>query len=898
MLVVNMRGLPWKVLGPLAFAAASASCGFPSPEACDLACGEEDACPDGFECQAETKLCVPHGTRALCLQGGIGPARPLPPAGGAGPDAIGGQGGGGSGGDATAGGASSDTGGASGSGGGAGGSGPLPGELDIVDASSSRTSCTGAELERSLRASGGVGPYTWRVLQAPAGVEHSDVAADLLELTGVATEPGVVEVELEDAAGTIARFGELVVYETPQIANQSLPAVCSGEPYEVQLIAAGGQSDAYVWSVELAAGAGLPDTLDGLGLTLGGSTLSGELDAAGEGLAPFRVVLAVSDGRCTSSEGLDVDVIPAESEECPSIGIVDAPLIDALPPPCLGNRYTETLTVEGGVPPYEWTELSTPPGLSFDVGSGTIQGIAEGNGVLAVALTDATSRTIRKSYDVQARDKCWLAYVSTEPAPPRLELVDGRLLRRQPDDARRTLPSAPSSDGVVDFAFSPDGRFIALRLGPDASALRLELLRLSDGEARELELGGSVTAYTWSPDSATLAVAFAVAEQTRLGGVDVAAVPRAPAAPGTPLGNIRPLASRDVSNIDSGLTWFDGDHLAFLSRQANGSSGRRLVTTALEPAGFAAPATHGTSEFSDGARLLEGAGGVFVAEPETGLHAFFASDGRAPLSHAAGLVVSPSGALAGLAREGDLQIFRPSDPSGAAAVPFLGAGGCTTLLAWASGRDRIACTDERNGRNQVALFDVPRAGGDLTELALIPEPYLYPVGEHMGRRRLLSPSGRWFAFATDDDLFVARSDERATGLVATVPETVLGIRPGALAFSPDEAFLLVGAGNSVGLFDLERGQSSPAVLSSSAAINDDCGERFVDGATEWCGRQSRAAELAWSNGSDLVAFRSSLGTLLLMDVSLASSGIIGEAIAPDTVCSEACRSSNTARFQP
>jgi hypothetical protein len=145
---------------------------------------------------------------------------------------------------------------------------------------------------------------------------------------------------------------------------------------------------------------------------------------------------------------------------------------------------------------------------------------------------------------------------------------------------------------------------------------------------------------------------------------------------------------------------------------------------------------------------------------------------------------------------------------------------------------------------------------------------------------------------------VVGNDDGASRLAATLPVTALGIRPGALAFSPDEAFLLVGAGNSVAAFDLERGQSAPLMLSSSAIINDDCGERFVDGANQWCGSEPRASELAWSSGSDLVAFRSSLGTLELVDVSLASSGRIGDAFTPDDVCSEACRSAESARFQP
>jgi WD40 repeat protein len=897
-LVVNARARTQQALQALMFIAAAVNCGFPSPEACALACGAEGACPDGFECQAVSQLCVPLGTEAPCQPSGEFPARPDPSAaGGAGPAAGGSEAGAGAAG--SAGSAGDGSGGATS---GAGG-GPAAGTLAIVDTSTSdpmsAVACTGVELTRSLRARDGVGPFEWRVLGAPAGVEVSGVDSDTLVVTGVPTEPGALEVELEDASGAVARSAELLVYESPQIANPALPAVCSGEPYEVQLVASGGLSDGYVWSAELVPEARLPESLGELGLAVSGSTLAGELDAAAEGLAPFQVALAVSDGRCRASlPAFDLDVVSPASNECPSIGVDNgradpALAIDALPPPCLGNSYSESLTVEGGEPPYTWRALDAPAGLSFDAESATIEGVPEGDGVLTVELTDATFRTLRKRYDVQTRDKCWLAMIASEPSPAHLVLVDGRLLGRQPAAARWIAAPRSSSESVVDFAFSPDGRFIVYRLGPDPSALRLELLRLSDGELSTLDLRGSVAAYAWSPDGATLAVAVTADAQTQLGGIDLLAVPRAPLAGS--LEGLRLLPARTAPSVDSELAWFDAGRLAFLSREAGASGRRRLVTTALGPAGFAAPTTRGTGDFSDGARLLVGVGGLFVGEPETGLHEFFAGDGRAPSTHAADLVLSPSGALGGLARGGGLEIFRPGDASGSAAAPFLRADGCTTLLAWASARERVACADA----NQVALFDVSAApAASVAPLVRPPEPFRYPTGEHGGRRRLLSPSGRWFAFTTDSDLYVVGNDDGASRLAATLPVTALGIRPGALAFSPDEAFLLVGAGNSVAAFDLERGQSAPLMLSSSAIINDDCGERFVDGANQWCGSEPRASELAWSSGSDLVAFRSSLGTLELVDVSLASSGRIGDAFTPDDVCSEACRSAESARFQP
>jgi hypothetical protein len=357
------------------------------------------------------------------------------------------------------------------------------------------------------------------------------------------------------------------------------------------------------------------------------------------------------------------------------------------------------------------------------------------------------------------------------------------------------------------------------------------------------------------------------------------------------------LDRRVVSSIDSRLTNYDGDRLAFLSRDPSASARRRLRTTTRDAGGFAAAAPPAPGDFSEAARLLARAGGVFVTEPEASSLVFFPSDGRASAVHGEGAVPSPAASLVAFARDGRLQIYRALDPSAPSAPPFLDASGCTTLLAWAS--DRVACAGVRDGRNQIAVFDV-RAGSSASLAALtpMPEPYLYPAGAHEGRPRVLSASGGWLAFTSDADLYVSRLDARATRLWAALPTTTLGTTPGALAFAPDETALLIGAGNSLNLLDLERAQGSLVSLSLSAVINDGCSERFADGADTWCGSEHQLSELAWSSGSDLVAFRSALGSLSVMDVSLVRQGVVGPPLSPDGACSEACRSSQTARFQP
>lgn len=852
------------------------ACGFPGPEACELACGADGACPGGFECQAATQLCVPRGQLASCS------VRDNPPDGPSDTDAgTAGQGGaGGTGNEPDAGTAGSNTAGASGSGG-VPNEPPDPDTLVIVGAGTIDDGCTGDELLHDLQAAGGVGPYTWRLLEAPSGVSLSGDSGEAQRLFGIPEAPGRVLVELEDGVGNTAVAEVLVVYETPEVASLSLPAYCAGATYAAELHAGGGASDG-VWSAELLPEPGQPDSLGELGLAIDGSVLSGELAPADQELGPYRVVLGVFDGHCASAEvEVELDVEPVQSPLCPSIQVLGS-AFDELSPACVDDAYAGALEVDGGEPPYTWTELATPPGLYFDPDTASIGGVPSADGVLDVALTDGLGRTVRKSYALEARQSCWLAYVASEPFPARLELVDGRRLAREPEAARWSLPSQATTDPVLDFAFSPDGRSIVYRLG--AGAPRLELARVSDGVSRALEVAGSVAAYAWSPDSARLAVVFGSGGDTFIAGF----------VPAT--SEVLPV--RGVPSVDSPLIWSSSERLAFLSSDANLPGRRRLVTLRRNAFGFDAPVVRSELDFSAAARLRAGPDGVIVVEPENGSHYFYADGAAAPVAHAEDVSIGAGAVWAGAARSGALQLYRPSDASGPAEPAFITAPGCTTLVGWASARDRIACVDTRGGQNAVVWFDVLTAPSPrLVELPLLAAAYEYPAGVHAGRRRAFSGRGRWFAFASDEETFVARLDGARPELALTLPSSALGIRPGLVSFSPDERLLVLGAGNTLGLAALDPAVAL-RVLSASASFDEFCSERAADAGSGWCGGESGLPDLAWSPGSDVLMFRSSLGTLQLLDVSRARTGSVPAALSPDVGCSEACSSAQSARFQP
>jgi hypothetical protein len=859
---------------------ATQACGFPAPQACALACGEQGACPGGFECQSSSQLCVPIGTKEACLSGAVGSEQPEQSTGGAVAEASTGAAGGANSTEANPAPAAGSAGADDSEGppgvdrADAGGDGPAFDELSIaLDSAAPGSSCSGAELSRTLRASGGESPYTWRIVTAPEGIELSAGSGDEVQLAGVPDEPGSIIIEIEDGPGNVSSL-ELEVFESPRLLGSQLPALCAGQAYAAPLLASGGNSADYVWSAQLEPAAGLPRGLAELGLSLQGATLSAEASAPIGGQGSARIALAVRDAHCSSAPlEAELQVLPADSAECPSLHLSTPP--DALPDACLGSFYAEEWTAAGGEPPYLWSAVSLPPGLHFDAESALLSGVPEGDGVLELQLSDDRGRTLSRSYELHVRERCWLAYIASEPAA-RLELVDPVLLERQPESARRELP-ADGTEPVLDFQFSPDGRYLAYRVASSAGPVRLELLSVADGETQALELGGAVGAYAWSPDSATLAAAFTSAQQPRLGGVDVA-------------GGGRVLGSRVVAGVPSELSWYDAAHVALLTPDPELSSLLWLATAERSADGYALPVAHVEAGFSSSARLMDGAGGVFVSDRESGLLEFFASDGSAPSAHSSAAVVAPSGAFVGLAREGALQVFRPSLPSAPgdpASVPLASAAGCESLLAWAPDRERIACAASFEGNGQLALFELGNDGA--------PSSSALSLGAVVanGQRRAFSQSGRWFAAASGDQLYVLNTSGRPR-LWATVSSAVLGTVPGTLSFSPDDSFLLIGAGNALELLDLTAEPAPPRQLSASALIDSGCNERFLDG--QWCGSATLGSEPFWSSDSDWVAFRSVLGTLELVEARHAAEP--ARSLSPDSACSEGCRSGSSARFQP
>jgi hypothetical protein len=159
--------------------------------------------------------------------------------------------------------------------------------------------------------------------------------------------------------------------EPPTLAaSTTLPGTVSGAAYQAQVAVVGGTAP-FRWQAE-----GLPT---GLGLTATGdtsATVSGATTAIGDHLVGLRVTDA--EGRsATVSRTLTVRRPPTWSGDLPSA--------------TRGSTYRQQLTGADGYPPYTWSPVSLPSGLSLST-TGELSGKPRDEGVQQVRVLVEDSR--------------------------------------------------------------------------------------------------------------------------------------------------------------------------------------------------------------------------------------------------------------------------------------------------------------------------------------------------------------------------------------------------------------------------------------------------------------------------------------------------------------------------
>jgi hypothetical protein len=732
--------------------------------------------------------------------------------------------------------------------------------------------CTGADLDMALAVTGGRDPYTWMLVDPPAGLDLSSAGARAT-LTGTFDAPGTYSTTVV-ATDESGQHGQqkltLNVRQTPSVSVESIPSICPNEIYSARLVSEGGDPPNDVWFTDLSGETGI---------ALIGDRLAGRFESTGMPPEGIDFSVSVETAGCPSAP-VTLTLDPAAANECPNILSVDA--WPELPEPCLGMAYSAKLFADGGVPGYVWEAVSLPDGLTFDGDTATISGVASVGGTVAVQVEDAAGRVVARDFTLSPRDKCWLAYLRGDPSATELELFDPVLSRRE------ALPREASVGPVMDFEFSPNGRWLAYRTGTDPSAGRLALLDLATLGDAPLDFD-AVTLYTWEADSASLLVAFDSAEGSFLGGIIPSSTTTSPS-----YSKLTP----GEAHVDSPPIAYGDSAVGFLS--ADGPF-QKLAIAARTELGFENAQLRIDSGFELGDWLHPAPAGLFGMPSNDFEILYYGADGVQFAFHD-NVRVAPSGRYVARQQEGVLAVFLPTqDSSDPDAAPHLTSAGCEQLIGWAEQRERVACTrssqDQESG-SSIAIFTIDPEADTVSNAVALRGDYSYPEIRPSIRHRLFSPSGNRFAFTTDVSLFAAR---------ITTGDAVVDFRhqfdpaPGLddaeLAFSPDETRLLEHRGTRLSLFEFDDDLETEWLLSDSLPASRACDDDFKAALGHYCGEGRGTPAFDWSSTSDFVAYRTSDGHVRVVDLRFMAQ-LSPRPIDVASDCAGECRAGKEFVFQP
>ncbi len=672
--------------------------------------------------------------------------------------------------------------------------------------------------------------------------------------------------------------------------------LCPGQGFTVQLSALGGVSP-YTWALPDGSAAGIV-----LSATTGAT---GQVSGIASKPQPSLQVSAHDENGAATTTDIPLTVGAIGPGECPQI------TPNQLPDPCQDNQYfTNAITVTGGTAPFVWTALSVPAGLSFDANLQTVSGTALPPGAstpLTLQVTDDTGHQTQMTYPLAYRDKCWLGFTSTAAANPKVHLFDPALGNLSP-----ALEGSANNTGVVDFKFSPDGKFLVYRRAETAGGTQDLVLAIAPNwQEQVLDLGGSVLEYSWSHSASVLAVAFQNDTGTMLGGINVANAVAAPASGGGITGTqaLQPVLMIDPASapLSSDLLWFQAD--AYLAFHADAFPGvfpgfESPYYAHLDSAGFSPVSPLGSNPYLGTIALLPAQSGVFAFSlgppPELDFYGSAAGldyDIYLQPGQVSG-VADPAGLYVALPTQNKLQLMLTSESGGAGESPTTWtttADDCSSILAWDPHTERIACdanlaaTDGGAATGEVRLFSF--TGGPTTpQVAMAPMKALsgYQQGDVVGHRRSFSAAGNWLAFSTDSALIVG--DVRETPQVqqqVSLPAGSLPTDPSGLAFSPDETLLLWQISGRLGVIALQK-NGVPSFYGDIGSLQGStpCNEEFTDGPGTWCGGLTNPGAPVWSADSRFAAtFTTTQGVRVYDLENYVASGSVVHIDACDGGCS-------------
>lgn len=479
----------------------------------------------------------------------------------------------------------------------------------------------------------------------------------------------------------------------------------------------------------------------------------------------------------------------------------------------------------------------------------------------------------------------WLAYISSQSGSSLLHLFDPL------SKANLSFPKPPaSSPQVTDFQFSPDGRYLAFRVSLAGDPPRLRVLSGPDWTESAFGFGG-VTQYGWSPDSRVLAVVYDGG--TLLGGAEVSsAAPDGGAAASSVDGGVAgfTILAPSSATITSKLVWFANDAVAFHAPNTTEPLLDNLYFATFEGAEFSSPSSidDGTL-FPPTVEIWPGHLGIYALDPSVPDLSFYLNVGPNQHLNVFQTAFPDPGGLYAARTNGALQVYEATVQNGARAPWAKSAGSCGRILAWAKGRERIACANSTDAGDQAAIFDIDGSTTTLVASPIQGTP-AYDENASGSRRRAFSFSGKWLAFTTDSELYVANLAGSAAAVERTYPpfDGTSG-SPAELGFSPDETLLLANRAGELTLHPLS-GDASQRRLSDELASPGECSEDFLTNPDGWCGNDDYHPHFVWAPNSRFIAVKNAASAIQVWDVKQPPS------VGPLTPCAAAC--ADQFQYQP
>jgi hypothetical protein len=771
------------------------------------------------------------------------------------------------------------------------------------------SACVGDPIALTLSVVGGSPPYTWSSTGLD-DIELQQSTSSTLQVQGAFATPGRRDVTIAVRSGEAqgcepaSLSFPIDIVAPPRIETAVLGEACVGEPYAAALVGGKGPAavdaaDEGTWAVIGA----LPS-----GLRLEGDQLVGTPSEGGA----FSIDVTLDAGRCAPARRRLALKVRAAGE-CPRIDPV------ALAAPCEGVPYAQALSAVNGQPPYSWRLIDGPAWLEFDAEAASLHGTpgAAASQALTLEVSDSLQHVTRRSYTLAPRQSCYFAYVSQAGVAPGLHYADVFA-------ARDVLVSQAVPDGaaVTDFAFSPDGAFLAFRAGAEgAAALYLyptDSVSPADPdsvlplpfECPESASGCAVLDYAWSEDSSHVAVVLGEpgAAGNYLSGIDVDA-------PELPFARVDAQYRQRLAWVGSSAVVFSGELSALPGVQVPSFASFDAGGSAFAiPAGAPVPASAWeVRPTPTGAFFFEGNLNMvhLAITPQPSIEA-----------HAPGWL-SPSGRYAAAAnQEGRLQLYAVGDPRTLLAESEPGA--CEVVFAWAEHREVIACTrSESSALGQGAtdpdligglpfshgsalrIFDFrPDAapGARLVNWAVPIERYFQVATA--GHRRAFSPDGQWLAFYGEDE-----DGSEVLQAISALPEVTSGFSTSGSEGTADIELGFSPAGDAFVTYDdaltrrLPPDRSERSVRLSdeldgafAAAPPGACAEEFYANPARWCGSPSVPNHFRFSPDGASLLFEDANHGLWLSDSS-PTHAVVRATGASLPECTGAC-SSRQYDFRP